>query len=62
MPNPLPKTSERIVCGCGHPLDEHAESGWGPNSVCVEPLDDENAGWDGVCPCVRHGDEEENDA
>jgi hypothetical protein len=42
------------LCECGHPLAEHAESGWGPNTVCVEQLDDENAGWYGVCPCIRH--------
>lgn len=47
------------TCRCGHPIAEHAESGWGPNTVCVEPMADENAGWYGVCPCVRHGDEED---
>jgi hypothetical protein len=46
------------LCECGHPLAEHAESGWGPNTVCVEKLDDENAGWYGVCPCVRTGDDD----
>ena len=41
------------VCECGHPVAEHAWSGWGDNSVCVEQLQEENDGWDGVCPCVR---------
>lgn len=45
------------ACECGHPLAEHAESGWGPNSVCVEVMADPDAGWFGVCPCVRHGEE-----
>ena len=40
-------------CECGHPIREHVWSGWGTNSVCVEPLPDENDGWYGVCPCVR---------
>jgi hypothetical protein len=38
---------------CGHPLDEHADSGWGPNTVCVQKLDTfPDGGWYGVCPCV----------
>jgi len=42
---------------CGHPLHEHADSGWGPNTVCVEKLPDETDGYCGVCPCIRRGDE-----
>jgi hypothetical protein len=38
---------------CGHPVADHTWSDWGPNSVCVERLPDENDGWYGVCPCVR---------
>ena len=43
----------RDLCECGHPLAEHADSDWGPQTVCVEQLPDENDGWYGVCPCVR---------
>lgn len=50
------------LCRCGHPVEEHVDSGWGPNSVCVEKLPDENEGWYGVCPCVRHGDEDDDGA
>lgn len=49
------------VCRCGHPIEEHAESGWGPNSVCVERLPNEDEGWYGVCPCVRHGEGDGDD-
>ena len=28
------------ICECGHPLSDHAESGWGPNTVCVWVFDD----------------------
>lgn len=38
--------------GCGHPLSEHVDSGWGPQTVCVHALEDESAGFSGVCPCV----------
>lgn len=41
------------ICECGHPLVDHADSGWGPHTVCVERLPDENDGWYGTCPCVR---------
>jgi hypothetical protein len=42
------------LCECGHLLAEHAESGWGPYTVCVEKLDTfPEGGWAGVCPCVR---------
>jgi hypothetical protein len=38
---------------CGHALAEHADSGWGPNTVCVQKLDTfPEGGWYGVCPCV----------
>jgi hypothetical protein len=48
------------LCECGHSLSEHAESGWGLNTVCVEKLPTfPDGGWYGVCPCVRHGDEED---
>jgi len=45
------------LCECGHPLTEHADSGWGPNTVCFHVLPDPDAGMHGVCPCVRYGDE-----
>lgn len=41
------------MCECGHPINEHAWSGYGPHTVCVEMLDDPDDGWYGVCPCVR---------
>lgn len=47
------------LCECGHPLVEHVDSGWGPNTICVERLPDENDGWYGVCACVRTGVEDE---
>jgi hypothetical protein len=41
---------------CGHELADHAESGWGPNTVCVEKLDTfPHGGYYGVCPCVLSG-------
>lgn len=40
---------------CGHSLADHVESGWGPHTVCVVKLDDEDEGFYGVCPCVRVG-------
>lgn len=49
---------QEATCECGHLIAEHAESGWGPNTVCIEPMANENEGWHGVCPCVLHGDEE----
>jgi hypothetical protein len=51
------------MCECGHPLAEHAESGWGPHTVCVEALPTfPDGGWYGVCPCVRHDDAEFSEA
>jgi hypothetical protein len=48
-----------MACECGHPIAEHAWSGWGENTVCVEQLPTfPEGGWYGVCPCVRHGDDE----
>lgn len=42
------------LCECGHPLAEHVDSEfWGPRSICVHKLADEDDGWYGVCPCVR---------
>jgi hypothetical protein len=43
---------------CGHDLAHHADSGWGERTVCTVPLVDPDAGWHGVCPCVRRGDED----
>jgi len=51
--------SPENICECGHLIAEHASSGWGPNSVCVEKLEDENDGWSGVCPCVRYPDDDD---
>lgn len=59
---PLQESTSRSadICNCGHPLAEHAESGWGPNSVCVHKLPTwPDGGWYGVCPCVRTDDLEE---
>lgn len=43
-----------VVCECGHPVDDHVASGWGPHTVCVVKLDTfPHGGWYGVCPCVR---------
>lgn len=53
------KSRSTAVCECGHAIAEHAESGWGPNTVCVEPMAKPDEGWYGVCPCVRHGDYED---
>lgn len=46
-----------VICECGHPIAEHAESGWGENTVCVEPMAKPDEGWYGVCPCVRRDGE-----
>lgn len=40
------------MCECGHPIDEHADSGWGPRAICTHPSWDPD-GWHDVCPCVR---------
>jgi hypothetical protein len=40
-----------MACECGHPIAEHAWSGWGENTVCVEQLPTfPEGGWYGVCP------------
>jgi hypothetical protein len=53
---------EKPSCGCGHPLDEHAWSGWGDHTVCVEKLPTfPDGGWYGVCPCVRYPDASKED-
>lgn len=39
---------EELGCACGHLPSEHAGG-----RVCTHKLDDENAGFYGVCPCVR---------
>jgi hypothetical protein len=44
---------DAALCECGHPIAEHAASGWGPKSVCVTPVPDDDNSWYGVCACVR---------
>jgi hypothetical protein len=47
-------TEPAALCECGHPIADHAESGWGPNTVCVARLATfPDGGFHGVCPCVR---------
>lgn len=56
----MPEQSHPRLCECGHPLADHAWSGWGENTVCVEKLDDDTAGFYGVCPCVRREERSES--
>ncbi len=52
MPDPSPEAIGACP-NCGHELADHAESDWGPNTVCVEKLDTfPEGGFCGVCPCV----------
>lgn len=50
------------LCRCGHPVSDHVNAGPDePNEVCVTRLEDESAGWYGVCGCVRKWDDRDED-